>query len=173
MDIDKHNFEIPNRFLVLVLLILIDKCTKIIWNEINDLCLITSNIYWMYVFDFPQIYTILLQRYFEWYISADIFSSNLATAPQARLFLSRVIKLLINATLSLPHPTSQAPFLSTIMLRLICLYLLVVSKHFIFSNKVDLSQERSVVILRKRLRWNIQWNSVLANSVIKNQNIQS
>jgi len=34
--------------------------------------------------------------------------------PQVRLFLSRVIKLLINATLSLPHPASQAPFLSTI-----------------------------------------------------------
>jgi len=53
-------------------------------------------------------------------VSADIFSSNLATTPQARLFLSRVIKLLINATLSLPHPASQAPFLSRIMLHLIC-----------------------------------------------------
>ena len=45
-------------------------------------------------------------------LSADIFSLNLATAPQACLFLSRIIKLLINATLSLPHPSSQAPFLS-------------------------------------------------------------
>jgi len=32
----------------------------------------------------------------------------LAIAPQARLFLPRVIKLLINATVSLPHPASQA-----------------------------------------------------------------
>ncbi len=29
-----------------------------------------------------------------------------------------------------------------------------ISKHLFFSNKVDLSQERSVVIQRKRLRWN-------------------
>jgi len=54
-------------------------------------------------------------------LSADIFSSNLATALQAHLFISRIIKLLINAALSLPHPVSQAPFLSRIMLRLICL----------------------------------------------------
>jgi len=39
----------------------------------------------------------------------------------ARLFLSRIIKLLINSTLSLPHHASQASFLPTIMLRLICL----------------------------------------------------
>ncbi len=52
-------------------------------------------------------------------LSADIFSSNLATVPQARLFLTYVIKLLINPTLSLSHPASQAPFLSTILLRLI------------------------------------------------------
>jgi len=32
--------------------------------------------------------------------------------------------------------------------------------HFNFSNKVDLSQERSVVILRKRLRWNFKVFSV-------------
>jgi len=37
-------------------------------------------------------------------LSAEIFSSNLATAPQARLFLFQVIKLLINTTLSLPQP---------------------------------------------------------------------
>jgi len=48
-------------------------------------------------------------------LSADIFSS----VPQARLFLTYVIKLLINPTLSLSHPASQAPFLSTILLRLI------------------------------------------------------
>jgi len=77
----------------------------------------------------------------ETLLSADIFSLNLATALQARLFLSRVIKLLINATLS--FVCKHCVFI-----------LIVVSKHFIFSNKVDLSQERSVVILRKRLRWN-------------------
>jgi len=55
------------------------------------------------------------------FLSADIFSLKLATAPQARLCLSRIIKLLINATLSLPHPASQAPFLSKMMQHLICL----------------------------------------------------
>jgi len=48
-------------------------------------------------------------------LSADIFSSNLATAPQGHLFLSCIIKLLIHATLSLSHPASQASFLSRIM----------------------------------------------------------
>ncbi len=49
------------------------------------------------------------------------FSADLATPLKARLFLSCIIKLLISATLSLPHPASQAPFLSTIILSLICL----------------------------------------------------
>jgi len=54
-------------------------------------------------------------------LSADIFSSIWQLRLKRIYFLSRVIKLLINSTLSLPHPASQAPFLSTIMLRLICL----------------------------------------------------
>jgi len=33
--------------------------------------------------------------------------------------------------------------------------------HLFFSNKVDLSQERSVVILRKRLRWKLSFVSWL------------
>ena len=49
------------------------------------------------------------------------FSARFGNRASSASFLSRIIKPLINATLSLPHPTSQAPFLSVIMLHLICL----------------------------------------------------
>jgi len=49
------------------------------------------------------------------------FSARFGNRASSAFFISRVIKLLINSTLSLPHPSSQAPFLSTIMLGLICL----------------------------------------------------
>jgi hypothetical protein len=55
------------------------------------------------------------------HISADIFSSIFCNLASSASFLSHVIELSINATLSLPHPASHAPFLSTIMLRLIYL----------------------------------------------------
>ncbi len=45
------------------------------------------------------------QHFISWHFQLD-----LATAPQVHLFLSRVIKLLINATLSLPNPASHATF---------------------------------------------------------------
>jgi len=38
------------------------------------------------------------------------FSARFGNCDSSASFLSRVIKLLIYATLSLPHPASQAPF---------------------------------------------------------------
>jgi len=54
----------------------------------------------------------------------DLFYQLTFAAQIWQVRLKRIffyLKLLINATLSLPNPASQAPFLSRIMLRLICL----------------------------------------------------
>jgi len=68
----------------------------------------------MGMINIPQKKPLKKGRTISWH-----FQLNLATAPQTQLFLSLVIKLLIKATLSLPHPASQEPFFSRIKLHLI------------------------------------------------------
>jgi len=88
---------------------------------------------------------------------------SFTNAPQTRLFFLELIKLLINTTLFLTHPASQA-FSFPIMLHLILFVDIVFSYKYVyrgmfFNNKVDLSQERSVVILRKKttLKLLLKW----------------
>ena len=75
------------------------------------------------------------------------------------IFLSHSIKLLISATLSTSPPAPKVfSFPKQFCISFVCKHCvfiqIVVWLHFIFSNKVDLSQRRSVVIPRKRLNWN-------------------
>ncbi len=101
-SLHKHN-EYKIKFIEHFETLWSSKLSNFIWNHFNltfkelnrDLKMIMS-ISWLFQLEF----------------------GNLASSAS---FLSCVIKLLINATLHLPHPASQAPFLSRIMLHLICL----------------------------------------------------
>jgi len=80
----------------------------------------------------------------------DLLWSIFHSAPQAHLFTLASFKLLINATFPFLSDCKSFSFpniaVSHLFVNIVFSYKLVVSRHLIFSNIFDLSQETSVLI---------------------------